>query len=236
MSFILDALKKSETDRQRQASPETAYVPKGAASARPNRWIWIVVALLAANAVGLVIVLLKPASTSTELTTPPPARTTAATSTETREEAVSLPPPEPARTQPADTAAVVQTPAEPATSTTDAVVAAAAAPNPATERSRAPDTGTAIAAPAAELVEAPAAGGGAEFKTFNEARIAGMQVDDLHLDIHVFSDAPAERFVFINMSKYREGQYLDEGPQVAEIRPDGVLLEHGGTLFILPRE
>ena len=27
MSFILDALKKSETERQRQASPETAYIP-----------------------------------------------------------------------------------------------------------------------------------------------------------------------------------------------------------------
>ena len=59
---------------------------------------------------------------------------------------------------------------------------------------------------------------------------------DLHLDIHVYADQPGERFVFVNMNKYGEGSQLAEGPQVKEIRPDGVLLEHQGMTFLLPRE
>ena len=63
-----------------------------------------------------------------------------------------------------------------------------------------------------------------------------LQLPDLHLDIHVYSATPAERFVFINMSRYRENATLDEGPKVQEITPDGVMLEHQGMRFLLPRE
>jgi len=59
---------------------------------------------------------------------------------------------------------------------------------------------------------------------------------DLHLDIHVFSDIPEDRFVFINMSKQRENSKLAEGPMVEEITPEGVVLEYRGTSFLLPRE
>jgi general secretion pathway protein B len=63
-----------------------------------------------------------------------------------------------------------------------------------------------------------------------------LQLPALHLDIHVFADDPAERFVFINMTKYRENSQLDEGPVVTEITTDGVILEHQGRTFLLPRE
>lgn len=59
---------------------------------------------------------------------------------------------------------------------------------------------------------------------------------DLHLDIHVFGETPADRFVFINMNKYRENSKLVEGPTVREITPDGVVLEYQGTTFLLPRD
>lgn len=59
---------------------------------------------------------------------------------------------------------------------------------------------------------------------------------DLHLDIHVFGDSPSDRFVFINMAKHRENSQLSSGPVVREITPDGVILEHEGTTFLLPRE
>jgi general secretion pathway protein B len=32
-----------------------------------------------------------------------------------------------------------------------------------------------------------------------------LNVPHMHIDIHVFSEIPAERFVFINMRKYNEG-------------------------------
>ena len=80
----------------------------------------------------------------------------------------------------------------------------------------------------------PAAG---RVPTIDELRLAGeLQVSELHLDIHVYSDDPAERFVFINMEKHREQSRLDEGPVVSEITPDGVVLEHQGRQFLLPRE
>ena len=73
--------------------------------------------------------------------------------------------------------------------------------------------------------------------SFNELRANGMlQLADLHLDIHVYSTTPSKRFVFINMSRYKEQATLAEGPVIREITPDGVILEHLGTRFLLPRE
>ena len=73
--------------------------------------------------------------------------------------------------------------------------------------------------------------------TIDELRLDGqLQLPDLHLDIHVYSDAPEERFVFINMVKHRERSRLDEGPVVSEITPEGVILDYQGRTFLLPRE
>jgi general secretion pathway protein B len=75
------------------------------------------------------------------------------------------------------------------------------------------------------------------YATFNELRANGtIMLPDLHLDIHVYSEHPADRFVFVNMSKYREQGKLTEGPVVKEITPEGVILEHLGNGFLLPRE
>ena len=75
------------------------------------------------------------------------------------------------------------------------------------------------------------------YKTFNQVRFDGsVQLPNLHLDIHVYSDNPGDRFVFINMNKYKEHATLTEGPAVAEIVPEGVILEFSGTRFLLPRQ
>ena len=50
MSFILDALKKSETERQQQGPSDFANVPSSAESPRAPRWLWVLAALLAAGA------------------------------------------------------------------------------------------------------------------------------------------------------------------------------------------
>jgi hypothetical protein len=46
----------------------------------------------------------------------------------------------------------------------------------------------------------------------------------------------ADRFVFINMNKHREGARIEAGPVIKEITPDGVILQHQGQTFLLPRE
>ena len=44
---------------------------------------------------------------------------------------------------------------------------------------------------------------------------------DLRLDLHVYAANPADRFVFINMRKLREGETLPDGVRVEQITPTG---------------
>ncbi len=72
--------------------------------------------------------------------------------------------------------------------------------------------------------------------THGELIAGGTSLPELHLDIHVHSSNAAERFVFVNMRKYVEGQTLSEGPAVERIEPEGVVLNHRGLRFLLPRQ
>ena len=65
---------------------------------------------------------------------------------------------------------------------------------------------------------------------------SGTALPDMHLDIHVYAPKPADRFVFVNMRKYTEGQALKEGPTLERITPDGAILNHHGLRFLLPRQ
>ena len=56
----------------------------------------------------------------------------------------------------------------------------------------------------------------------------------LNIDIHSYDKEGRRSYVLINLQKYREGDYLAEGPLLSEIRPDGVVLEHMGERFFLP--
>jgi general secretion pathway protein B len=73
--------------------------------------------------------------------------------------------------------------------------------------------------------------------SISELNLTGQQaLPDLHLDVHVFASQPAERFVYINMRKYREVATLAEGPVLERIRRDGVVLSYNGLRFVLPRQ
>ena len=201
MSFILDALKKSETERQQQTGAEFSAVPSGSGDPQSFKWLWILAVLLLVNVVVLFGILIRPDEVADEpaaIIDPPRQQTQSAEPT--FEEKVAT-----AKQNQPELAIASAAEQEPQ-------------PEPATSR---PTT------------RAP----GARVLTIDEVRLNGtLQVTDLHLDIHVYSDDPGERFVFINMAKHREKSQLEEGPVVVEIRPDGVVLEHQGTTFLLPRE
>ncbi len=61
-------------------------------------------------------------------------------------------------------------------------------------------------------------------------------VPELHLDLHVYSNAPAQRFVFVNSRKYREGDTLAEGPVIEKITQDGAVLSFRGSRFRLAND
>ena len=65
---------------------------------------------------------------------------------------------------------------------------------------------------------------------------SGTNLPELHLDIHVNSQQPGERFVFVNMRKYLEGEAIKEGPTVERITAEGVILNQRGLRFLLPRQ
>lgn len=223
MSFILDALKKSEAERQRQSTPGIADVAEVKEKQAAPRWLWIVGALLAINLIVLAVLLLRPDAQppTTAVVTAEPA------SAEQPGAVTSSAPPasfsdmvtEAKRRQPApvdvDTRPLESTPAAPE-------------PEP-VEPSPPPRRQTPATTQPSTLTQA--------YPTFNEVRAAGtLQLPDLHLDIHVYSAQPRERFVFVNMSKYTEHNALSEGPMVREIVPEGVILEYRGTEFLLPRQ
>jgi general secretion pathway protein B len=212
MSFILDALKKSETDRQQQGSAEFAGIPTRPQSTTVPRWLWIVGILLAINLIVLIGLLLRP-------------------------DPVALSKPEPS-----PEVAAAALPSDNPTKPSFAEQAAAARQNPPVRQPDRP------AAQAEEALQEPitsvlisqdptAVPASSLYPTIQEVRAGGtIDIPELHLDIHVFSPEPKDRFVFVNMSKLREGSQLTEGPVVAEITPDGVVLHHQGQHFLLPRE
>jgi general secretion pathway protein B len=224
MSFILDALKKSESDRQRKNQPDSTFVSSGGGDGPTSRWIWIVGALLMLNIVVLLVVLLKPngsASSPRVVAQPPPAQQADAATTDddaTFREIVAE-----ARRQQAN----------PDTAEHDTeLVVPDRGPAPAQSTVTAPNPQPAPV-PADDAADVTAF---SDFQTFDQVRAEGTLLPDLRIDIHVYSETPADRFVFVNMTKYKEKATLSEGPQVAEIVPDGVILEYQGTRFLLPRE
>ena len=93
--------------------------------------------------------------------------------------------------------------------------------------------------PGSVIYEASSGGGtaadpAANLPTIDDVALQGG-VPEMHIDLHVYSANPQERFVFVNKRKYREGETLKEGPRVDEITRDGVVLSQHGRRFILPR-
>jgi general secretion pathway protein B len=72
--------------------------------------------------------------------------------------------------------------------------------------------------------------------TIGELNLTGSDaLPELHLDVHVYATIPADRFVYVNNRKYREGMRLQEGPTVERIRRDGVVLNSQGTFVFCCR-
>ena len=200
MSFILDALKKSESERQSQGAAEFTSVPGSARLPRVSHWLWIVGLLLAINLAVVVSWLLRPEVVPTG-------------STVSQTDNISLP------------AATQSSFAEQVSTARQNTSPMQIAP---VQTARETELSLPLVRSSRNSPLIP---------SIHEVRASGIvTLPDLHLDIHVYSDVPEDRFVFINMAKQREGTQLSEGPVVAEITPGGVVLNYQDTLFLLPRE
>jgi len=213
VSFILDALKKSEAERQRQDAPGFVHIPDSSQNKSTGKWIWLVATLITVNLAVLAVVILRSDSAINSSQTP-----TAGNQAETQPVAVNR-----------DRAAVSAEPVQQEIIRPSPV-------NEATWPQAAANLPLSTDAVGSYEVESTAPIS-ASAATFNNLRAQGiLNLPDMHLDIHVYAGQPADRFVFINMSKYKESAQLTEGPTVREITPEGVILEYGGIDFLLPRE
>jgi len=52
-----------------------------------------------------------------------------------------------------------------------------------------------------------------------------------HIDVHVYAEEPARRFVLIDLKKYREGDSLANGAVLEKIGPGSIQLFYQGTHF-----
>jgi general secretion pathway protein B len=252
MSFILDALKKSENDRQRQSGPALFEVRVAPPRTRFTMWAIAVAVLLVINlAVIGWMTLHRSASPMT-----------AAASPSLTPAPVGLPSGPTTAPAPASPAAVTSTPA----ASVSAAPGSVANVTPAT-----PGVGTPTLTPSngppgngPDLSNNPRPEGQVNPDDYEPAKDPGTQsagqghvtrstesglqsyeemvanpathVPELRLDLHVYAANPKERFVFINMRRLREGDSLPDGVRVDSITAEGAIMSFRGSRFVLQRQ
>jgi general secretion pathway protein B len=257
MSFILDALKKSESDRQRQHGPALFEVRVAPPRTRLPLWAVAIAVLLAVN-LGVVMWMLlrhqgRAGAVTGAISTVPDTAAGTASGAQPLIAASSAPPPATsppvplvATSAPVTGAAPPVTPvappaasaATPAAATSAATAAAgAAAPGGVADSTNAEDYAPATESPAAGLGSHVRRGTASGVPLYQDLTTTpGTQLPQLRLDLHVFAARPEDRFVMINMHKLREGDTLPDGVHVDSITPEGAVLSFNGSKFLLPRD
>jgi general secretion pathway protein B len=245
MSFILDALKKSEAERRQGEVPGLQNEPFSPAPRRRPLWPFLLVLALLLNGVvfGWWLLAREVQREPVAVAAGGPARLVAGgrsvsaepvgLSASTKTEPVNLSggsaapvlPPEPEVV----TVVIEETPVKPA------VPAASPAPARAVEKKapvRRADPPPAAPARSKVAVAAPAAKSFPPVSELPDNVRAGLPRLDLHL--HFFTPDPERRLVRLNGLNLREGGSSGDGLSVVAITPDGVRLSYGGTRFFLP--
>lgn len=251
MSFILDALKKSENERQRQIGPSLADIAVRRGQTDRPWWAVAVGALLVVNLGVLLVVLMRDRAAPESAPAPQPAMTASQTVAPAPSTAVQANRAAQAQmAAPTRTSPAVQSLAEAAGAAEDlsqetapydpSIESAAAVPEgPPVVRPITPPTVSPLPNQPAFAARERVPSTPAEeemLPTHGSLVASGTNLPDMRLDIHVYSPNPRERFVFVNMRKYVEGQALSEGPYLERITTDGAILNQNGTRFLLPRQ
>lgn len=219
MSYILDALKRSE--RERAAPPAALAAPVRARPVRQGRLVLAACAgLLLLNGLGLAgwALLRQHPPRQTQTVTPAPVphaasapRSELALAAAARGSGSRRPEPGPgpaaADEAPRDSAAV---PASPPT-----------------------DTNARAAASAAEKSSAPRVSVTDEPPPLLSTLPASFQaeVSPLTVEVHVYAERPGSRFVIVDGHSYHEGDRLARGPRIVSITESGMVLSYKGRRF-----
>jgi hypothetical protein len=218
MSYILDALKKADRDRHPVAVPTPATVHRTPAppSRRRRLWPWIAGAVIVVN-MGVWLWLLRPA----------PSVPDGALVSVTLAPATSPAPAAPEQAPPSATRSAPSVPLSRLEQTPDATPRSDSPPKPETAPEKSPAPAVA-SAPVKPLERDPATPPASQ-----EPPVPQEVFANLHLQVHVYSEVPAERRVFINNQKYVEGQRIDANLVIESITSDGVFVSYQGKRVLL---
>ena len=230
MSYILEALKKADQKREFGAVPGLATPhevdhPKS----RSSRWLWVIVALLSVNVVVVALLLVKRDAEAPGLAQATPEWQQAVaggplvqTDRQDREDRPG-PAPTPGRTslpqdkQKFSTGELAASPkplnspnSEPSLQQEDSVGMRPESVSAANDRSQ-----------LQSWYELPQ-----EFR---------MRLSLPRLDLHVYSEDPQNRFILVDLKKYREGETLESGMLLEEILPEGIVMRYRGERFMVEK-
>ncbi len=231
MSYILDALKKSEQERELVRMLRTAGTA-GFSWVPARRRLWPAIVILALFA-GVTLTVLRwwpaqtPTSMANKVMTEPSLPAQAVVTRET-----------PVRTSaPPATSPVVTAPSRSATDDLATQARVAASPSEPAPVARPPAPAQASGEPAAgQPANAPAPIDTAAVPLLREMPADfRRQLPALTLNIHLYSANEAENLVYINDRQLRRGEQLEGGIRLEQIVAEGVVLSYAGTYFKLPR-
>jgi len=216
MSFILDALRKSENARLRQEHP--AMFDARAVASRRAFPIWGVALglLLGVNLLVVLTVLLRNERAAAVADAPLP---------------VSAP--APVAALPIGTVATPMDAAPAATRTSAAPPAAArtAALSRSTATTPAGTAPSVIETDAVPIATSAPIDLQQPSRTRDDLLAAGDAIPEAALSLHVYDPDAAKRFILLNGQRLREGEMAGNGLRVRSIVPDGAVLDHRGATF-----
>lgn len=234
MSYILDALRKSEQERQRGKLPDlnSFEEPKSDMHAR-NIWPWITTAVIAVNIAVIAAMWAlwrEPAAmvVPAQSTVPVQQAQLAPAPVKSPSQAVYTQPisspPVPAQSAPTPVSpphevirpTVVEGDRPPVEATPSQGAPAMVAPIPDAQPAD-------YAAPAPNVAYLP------QLEELSPAERAG--IPDMTFSSHMYSSMPRFRSIIINGKRLKEGEYFTPTLQVREITEKGVIMSNGSTLF-----
>ena len=229
MSYILEALKKVDQERDIGAVPDLA-TPQEAKrpQTRSYRWPWIIVTLLSINAVLVAMLLKDKFAEDAEVPV------TAQVQLERQTALINDQRVQPIQQTSEAPISEAPTPEKPVLPENEPILSAGELvmlPEPAYLQDSKP-----LTLPEEELdmqMDAMAtAKDNSQLQSWYELPQEFRNRLDLpRLDVHVYSEEPRRRFILVNQEKYREGERLASGLVLEEILPDGMVMSYQGERF-----